>query len=217
MSLWMFARASRLSPTQLYFRCFSVDVPKDGAHMSLADTGKTREYTHPGIGDREIVGWGNCGKEVYFDRLDFPYPAIRWKSPKAPGVPALRKKEMGDWKKLTLEEKKGLYRASFCQTLVEYRANPNNKAGIWKYWIGTTLLGLAVWLWMFFWVKIYVYNPLPKSFSLEGRIARQRWHIATRKDPVQGISSHWDYEKDQWKEEHNGFLRLQWYQHVVGQ
>jgi hypothetical protein len=31
----------------------------------------------------------------------------------------LREKEKGDWKKLTLAEKKQLYRASFCQTIAE--------------------------------------------------------------------------------------------------
>jgi len=31
----------------------------------------------------------------------------------------LREKEKGDWKKLTLAEKKVLYRASFCQTIAE--------------------------------------------------------------------------------------------------
>ncbi len=33
----------------------------------------------------------------------------------------LREKEKGDWKKLTLAEKKVLYRASFCQTIAEVR------------------------------------------------------------------------------------------------
>ena len=32
------------------------------------------------------------------------------------------KSENGDWKKMTLEEKKALYRFSFCQTIAEYSA-----------------------------------------------------------------------------------------------
>ena len=43
-------------------------------------------------------------------------------------IAKLREKERGDWKKLTLEEKKALYRASFCQTLAEVEA----PTGEWK-------------------------------------------------------------------------------------
>jgi len=190
-------RATRLLNLQVSTRPLSVTAAQAGGHMSLADTGTTREYTHPRIGDREIVGWGATGGENYFDRSDFPYPAIRWKSPNAPGVPELRQKELGDWKELTMEEKKGLYRASFCQTFVEFE---NCKAGVWKYWGGGALIGLSLSLLLWFFCKCKVYNPLPKSFSYEGRLERLKWDIAIRKDPIQGISSKWDYEKDQWKE-----------------
>ena len=40
----------------------------------------------------------------------------------------LRQKEKGDWKKISTEEKKQLYRASFCQTLTEAEA----PTGEWK-------------------------------------------------------------------------------------
>ena len=33
----------------------------------------------------------------------------------------LREKEKGDWKKLTIAEKKQLYRASYCQTMAEVK------------------------------------------------------------------------------------------------
>ena len=36
-----------------------------------------------------------------------------------PEILKLREKEKGDWKKLTIAEKKVLYRASFCQTIAE--------------------------------------------------------------------------------------------------
>lgn len=188
-------RAARQAQTSI--RCFSVTASQAGGHMTLADTEATREYTHPKIGDREIVGWGACGKDNYFDRTDYPYPAIRWKSPNAPGVPELRQKELGDWTALTMDEKKALYRASFCQTFAEFE---NCKAGVWKMWFGGLMIGLAASLWLWFFCKCFVYNPLPSSFSEEGRLARLRWDIATRRDPIQGIASKWDYEKDQWKE-----------------
>jgi len=177
-------------------RCFSATPAQSGGHLSVNQTAVGREYTHPKIGDREIVGWGLNGNETYVDRSDFPYPAIRWKSPNAPGVPELRQKELGDWKALTMEEKKALYRASFCQTFPEFQ---QMRKGEWKMLMGIWFGALALCLWMWFYIKIYIYNPLPDSFSEEGRLDRLRFDIAIRKNPVQGIASKWDYEKDQWK------------------
>jgi len=188
--------AMRQAATRNSLRCFSATASKAGGHMSVSETAVGREYTHPRIGDREIVGWGINGSESYIDRPDFPYPAIRWKSPNAPGVPELRQKELGDWKALSMDEKKALYRASFCQTFPEFL---NHRKGEWKLWFGTAIgfLSLALWLWFF--CKLYVYKPLPSSFSEEGKLATLRYEIAIRKDPVTGIASRWDYEKDQWK------------------
>jgi hypothetical protein len=39
----------------------------------------------------------------------------------------LREKEKGDWKKMTIAEKKALYRASFCQTIAEVRLLTSRK------------------------------------------------------------------------------------------
>merc|ERR1712029_924343 len=52
---------------------------------------------------------------------------IRFKE-ESPEISAIRAKEIGDWKKMTLHEKKELYRFSFCQTIVEYNA----PTGEWK-------------------------------------------------------------------------------------
>lgn len=41
----------------------------------------------------------------YSDRYDYPYPAIRFHRDEG-NILALREKEKGDWKKLSLEEKK---------------------------------------------------------------------------------------------------------------
>lgn len=61
---------------------------------------------------------------------------------------ALKEKEKGDWKRLSIEEKKALYRASFCQTFSEFKA----PTGEWKMAIGGVLiavsLALGVSLWM---------------------------------------------------------------------
>merc|ERR1711915_776984 len=66
---------------------------------------------------------GICGngEATYIDSVMHPFPAIRFKEDVG-DVAKLREKEKGDWKKMTLEEKKAVYRASFCQTLSEVEA-----------------------------------------------------------------------------------------------
>lgn len=59
-------------------------------------------------------------------------------------IQALREKEKGDWNKLTLDEKKTLYRASFCQTLVE----AESPTGEWK----------AVFGWVMVWVSVAIFS-----------------------------------------------------------
>ena len=63
----------------------------------------------------------------------------------------LREKEKGDWKKLTLIEKKQLYRASFAQTLVEIEA----PTGEWKSAVGIASFVVAAAFWIVLWLKVY--------------------------------------------------------------
>ncbi|KAG5880640.1 hypothetical protein JTB14_015617 [Gonioctena quinquepunctata] len=125
---------------------------------------------------------------------DFPMPAIRWKE-STPDVVALREKEKGDWKNLSVEEKKALYRASFCQTFAEFKA----PTGEWKSVLGIGLTLMSGALWIFYFLKTFVYSPLPITFSPEYREAQLRRIIDLQANPIQGISSKWDYEKDDWK------------------
>uniref|UniRef100_A0A1B6F1K2 Cytochrome c oxidase subunit 4 n=1 Tax=Cuerna arida TaxID=1464854 RepID=A0A1B6F1K2_9HEMI len=109
---------------------------------------------------------------------------------------ALREKEKGDWKKLTLEEKKQLYRASFCQTFVEMDA----PTGEWKTVTGCTLFFISVALWVFMGMKLFVYpKELPPTFSEERQQAQMQRMIDISVNPVEGFASHWDYEKNDWK------------------
>jgi hypothetical protein len=64
-----------------------------------------RMRMHPRIGNREIVGYGLKGRPEYFDVVMFPCPSIRWEAD-TPEIAELRKKEQGDWKQLSVEEKK---------------------------------------------------------------------------------------------------------------
>ena len=64
-----------------------------------------RMRMHPRIGNREIVGYGLKGRPEYFDLVMFPCPSIRWEADTTE-IAGLRKKEQGDWKQLSVDEKK---------------------------------------------------------------------------------------------------------------
>jgi hypothetical protein len=64
-----------------------------------------RMRMHPRIGNREIVGYGLKGRPEYFDLVMFPCPSIRWEAD-TPEIAELRKKEKGDWKQLSVDDKK---------------------------------------------------------------------------------------------------------------
>ncbi|XP_063604694.1 cytochrome c oxidase subunit 4 isoform 1, mitochondrial-like [Penaeus indicus] len=146
------------------------------------------------IGSREVVGFGFNGTPCYVDRVDFPMPGVRFKE-NTPDIQALREKEKGDWTKLTLEEKKALYRASFCQTFSEMKA----PTGEWKSVIGISLIAASLAVWVYMWMKLYVYSSIPDTLSAEKQEAQLKRMIALKVNPVQGISSQWDYSKGEWK------------------
>ena len=56
-------------------------------------------------GNRDIVGFGFNGLPNYEDKCEYPAPAVRFKENTA-DVVALREKEKGDWKALSIDEKK---------------------------------------------------------------------------------------------------------------
>ncbi|CAG0879683.1 unnamed protein product [Darwinula stevensoni] len=149
---------------------------------------------HSKIGDREVVGFGFNGEASYVDRMDCPMPAVRFRS-NSKEIQALKEKEKNDWKNLTLDEKKKLYRASFCQTFAEIEA----PTGEWKSVVGVSLLGVSLALWIYIWMVKFVYAPLPKTCSEEAKAAQLQRMIDVRANPVYGLPSKWDYEKETWK------------------
>lgn len=103
-------------------------------------------HTLDKIGKREIVGYGWNGTACYADRPDYPMPAVRFREP-TNEILALREKEKQDWKKLSAEEVKALYRASFCQTFAEMKAG----TGEWKKHVGLAFIfvSMAIWISIF--------------------------------------------------------------------
>lgn len=62
----------------------------------------------------------------------------------------MREKEKGDWKKLTLHEKKALYRSSFCQTFAEFKA----PTGDWKPMFSGVFIASALALIITMWLHV---------------------------------------------------------------
>jgi cytochrome c oxidase subunit 4 len=149
---------------------------------------------YPKLGNRDIVGSGHNGLPIYVDNPDFPAPAVRF-AENTPEVVALRTKEKGSWKELTLEEKKALYRANFRMTYAEINA----PTGEWKSILAGALLGLSITGWMMIWMKQYVYPELPHTITEEWKINQAKKMIIERQGPVDGTASKFDYENNKWK------------------
>ena len=95
-----------------------------------------------------------------------------------------------------LNTHQALYRASFCQTLAEVEA----PTGEGKSILGCVLVAVSIGIWGYFWMKSVVYGALPDTItSDEKQKAQIDRMIAIRANPVEGISSNYDYEKGQWK------------------
>ncbi|XP_053693974.1 cytochrome c oxidase subunit 4 isoform 1, mitochondrial [Sabethes cyaneus] len=146
------------------------------------------------IGKREIVGYGWNGLPVYADRVDYPMPPIRFKEP-TPDVLALREKEKGDWKKLSIQEKKALYRASFCQTFSEMKY----PTGEWKMCLGFGLIAISMSIATMLMMKAFVYDDLPITFDEEHQKAQLKRMLDLGVGNIDGLSSKWDYENNKWK------------------
>lgn len=108
---------------------------------------------------------------------------------------ALREKEKGDWKKLSMQEKKALYRASFCQTFSEIKY----PTGEWKLSVGFGLIVLSMSLATMMLMKAFVYDDIPVTFDDEHQKAQLKRMLDLGVGNITGLSSKWDYENNKWK------------------
>ncbi|BFZ13561.1 hypothetical protein BsWGS_16600 [Bradybaena similaris] len=155
---------------------------------------KLQNEIYPKIGNREIVGFGINGQPSYTDRCEFPCPAIRFKET-TPEVLKLREKEKGDWKSLSLAEKKALYRASFCQTYSEINA----PTGEWKLMLACIFFVLSGTGWFWIYVKKFVYPPPVHTLTREWQEQSLQRMIDQEQGHIRGVASKWDYDKLEWK------------------
>lgn len=146
------------------------------------------------IGNRDIVGYGWDGEPSYGDSIVWPYPAVRFREPSTEFQSAIQK-EKGDWKNLSVEDKKKLYRYNYCETFSEMLA----PTGVWKSITAIVIFWMTLATWAYITMK-KVYGPLPETFDDEHRLAQLKRMIDLRVGAVDGLASKWDYEKGRWKE-----------------
>ncbi|XP_014679842.1 PREDICTED: cytochrome c oxidase subunit 4 isoform 1, mitochondrial-like [Priapulus caudatus] len=149
------------------------------------------------VGNRDIVGFGHNGEPTYEDRPDYPCPAVRFHENSA-DVLTMREREKGGWKELSLDDKRAIYRASFCQTFSEMQAR---NTGEWKSVAAGTLLGITLALWLTIWMKKFVYEEMPTSATSDVWKEKSLKRVIDQQQGIiEGLASNWDYEKKQWKE-----------------
>ncbi|XP_069469785.1 cytochrome c oxidase subunit 4 isoform 1, mitochondrial-like isoform X2 [Ambystoma mexicanum] len=134
-------------------------------------------------------------KPMYLDRREMPLPDVPFVSKLSPQQKALKEKEAGSWKKLTKEDKLALYRIRFDRSYEEMKKGSQE----WKTIVGGIFYSISLAAFFLLYTRKFLHIPLPHTFS-EDWIAMQTKRILDmRMDPVAGFSSHWDYEKNEWK------------------
>ncbi|MCP9264344.1 hypothetical protein DINM_022401 [Dirofilaria immitis] len=121
------------------------------------------------IGQRAIVGPSSGGYH-FVDSTDRPYPPLRFRVDDEIIKP-IREKEKDDWNKLTMEEKKLLYRYSFRRTQAELLG----WNVYWKMYCAYILIWISIALGLVGLLKHYSYPPQVPTLSDEWK------HHAMRK------------------------------------
>ncbi|ESO87909.1 hypothetical protein LOTGIDRAFT_98360, partial [Lottia gigantea] len=120
-------------------------------------------------GNRDVVGYGINGRLNYLDSTEFPYPSLRF-AENTPDVMALREEEKQCWSTLSIEQKKALYRASFCNNFAELRA----PTGHWKDYLTSFLILMSITLSISLYMNEYGLPYMPKTFNKEWEMEVQR-------------------------------------------
>jgi len=163
---------------------------------SVNPSGHHIEYWwgHEKAAGREVVGHGVSGEPTYQDRLDYWYPAIRFRVDDDVIKP-IRAKEKGDWKSLTPEEKKLLYRYSYKQTLAEFEA----PTGYWKLISAICFFVFSCATFYATFLNHFVYPQIPPTFDNDYKEAAVERMIVLEKGQFLGPAKYWDYENNRWK------------------
>ncbi|XP_009645489.2 cytochrome c oxidase subunit 4 isoform 1, mitochondrial [Egretta garzetta] len=132
---------------------------------------------------------------AYVDRRDVPLPEVAFVRDLSAQQKALKEKEKASWTALSVDEKVELYRIKFNESYAEMNRGSNE----WKTVLGGVLFFLGVTGLILIWQKHYMYGPIPHTFSDEWLSMQTKRMLDMRINPVEGISSQWDFEKNEWK------------------
>ncbi|XP_038224042.1 cytochrome c oxidase subunit 4 isoform 1, mitochondrial isoform X2 [Dermochelys coriacea] len=131
----------------------------------------------------------------YTDRRDIPLPQLEYVRNLSAEQKALKEKEKASWSALSTDEKVGLYRIKFCETFAEMNKGSNE----WKTVSGGVLFFLGFTALIVIWQRLYVYGPVPHTFSEEWVAMQTKRMLDMRVNPIEGFSAKWDYDKNEWK------------------
>ncbi|XP_072926464.1 cytochrome c oxidase subunit 4 isoform 1, mitochondrial isoform X1 [Hemitrygon akajei] len=131
----------------------------------------------------------------YVDRKDEPLSAIDVVGQLSGEQKSLKEKEKSSWVSLSSEEKLKLYRIRFQRTYAEMDKSSNE----WKTVTGALFFVIGFTGLVFLWERNFVYKPVPHSFDDEWKAMQTKRMLDMRMNPVLGVSSKWDYEKNEWK------------------
>ncbi|XP_077309335.1 cytochrome c oxidase subunit 4 isoform 1, mitochondrial [Lithobates pipiens] len=131
----------------------------------------------------------------YQDDRALPLPEIDYVADLSPEQNLLKEKEKGAWKSLSASEKVELYHIKFNDTY----ADMNKGSSEWKTVLGGTLFFVGFTAFIIMWQRKYVFGELPHTLSDEWIAMQTKRMLDMRVNPVEGFSSKWDYDKNEWK------------------
>ncbi|XP_068118332.1 cytochrome c oxidase subunit 4 isoform 2, mitochondrial [Hyperolius riggenbachi] len=146
-----------------------------------------------GHGDADVIP--EYTKPKYFDLRHVPMADIPFQDDLSSAEQALKKKEEGPWKLLTHEEMIALYHLKFDKTFAEM----NRPTKEWRTVFGAAFFAFGITGLLVLWQRLYVSPALPHTLEEDWKAMQLKRMLDMRVGPVQGLSSKWDYEKNEWK------------------
>ncbi|XP_033009740.1 cytochrome c oxidase subunit 4 isoform 1, mitochondrial [Lacerta agilis] len=157
----------------------------------LAAAGVRAAHGHGG----HVAAQEDLSVPMYYDKRSFPLPDTSFCKELDTSQKALKEKEKGSWKQLSNEEKVALYRIKFHQSYAEM-TKPSNE---WKTVLGGIFFFIGCTALIVWWQRVHVYPPKPHTLTEEWKAKQIKRMLDMRMNPVDGFSSKWDYDKNEWK------------------
>ncbi|KAM9122433.1 cytochrome c oxidase subunit 4 isoform 1, mitochondrial isoform 2-T2 [Pangshura tecta] len=165
------------------------------ASRAFSLIGKRAISTSVGLRGHGVAKVEDFSLPGYIDRRDIPLPPLEYVRNLSAEQKALKEKEKASWSALSIDEKVGLYRIKFCETFAEMNRGSNE----WKTVFGGVLFFLGLTAFVIIWQRLYVYGPVPHTFSDEWVAMQTKRMLDMRVNPIEGFSAKWDYDKNEWK------------------